>query len=241
MKMCKRVKAFYRKHLKYPNEDNFDPEFQKILQTMYFFGWFQPKPTKTRILYGVCTFFFLILTHFIGVLIEALAVYTENSIRALVNLAILPFNIALVSQVFLFAFNSKKVIIRIRELHLMKDKKWSIEFLKRNCLRIGKLYKVSMIVLISLIYFFGQKLSIYDDLAIGPFYYFVILINILRGYCLTLVIISHDLLTIFCLMRLEENVNLLTYNLRRSLDGKLLQAGKRNIKKCSSHRLKIPG
>jgi hypothetical protein len=226
VRLCTRVNDFYRKHLKCPNEDNFDPEFQQLLQIMYFLGWYQPKPTKKRIVYGICTFFFLILVDFIGVLWNAVAAYSSgNLIIALVNLAIGPFYINLVSQVFLFAFKSKKVISYIQDLHFMHDcdDEESIEVLRKNCSRIGNLYKFSMIVLASLIYFVGLKLSISEELAIGPFYYFFILINFGRVYCLALVIISHDLLPIFCMMRLEENLNLLTNDLRRSMDGKCLQ------------------
>jgi hypothetical protein len=239
MKMCKKVKAFYRKHLKYPNEDNFDPEFQKLLQIMYFLGWFQPKLTKKRILYGVFTFFFLILTHLIGIMWNFVAAYTESSIIVFVNLAIGPFDIILVSQVFLFAFKSKKVIGHIQDLHFMHDcnDKNSTKLL--NFSRIRKVYKFSMIVLASLLSFLGLKLSISDDLAIGPFYYFLMLINILHGYSLSFVIMSHDLLTIFCLMRLEEKLNLITFHLRISLDIEFCQAEVRNIKTCSCHQSRI--
>jgi hypothetical protein len=233
LEMCTRVNDFYRKHLKYPKENNFDPEFQQILQIMYFLGWYQPKSTKWRIVYGLCTFFFLILTHLIGVTWNAVAAYSSgNLIIALVNLAVGPFDIILVFQVFLFAFKSKKLISHIRDLHLMHNGDAKL----LSCSRIGKTYKFSVIVLAS---FFGLKLSISDDEAIGPFYYFLLLINILHGLSLIFVIISHDLLTIFCMMRLEKKLNLLTYDLRRSMDIKFPQAEKRAIKKCFIYQSKI--
>jgi hypothetical protein len=84
-KVLSRAKKFYVDNLKCPNDGKFDPEFKLMLRILYFFGWYQPQPTKWRIAYGVCTFCGVLVTWSLGFMRYALvALQNENLFKGLI-------------------------------------------------------------------------------------------------------------------------------------------------------------
>jgi hypothetical protein len=250
-KLVDKLKCFYRKHLKCPNTERFDTEFHAILQIFYWVGFYQPSPTKSRIGYGVFMFAFLIVLHLMGSLNGATTTWQECNLKqALMNIMAFCFVAPLSTLVLSFATNKTKFVDMIRELNGMHeyDHEESVDILRKNCLKMVKIYKAFAIALctaITVAYFLELKTfrlimpSIYDLLANGIFHEILLSVNLIHAYLLDILLVACDLLPILCYIRAEYNVKFLCHDLRHCTDSGLVRVNQRNIDACAKYHAAI--
>jgi 7tm Odorant receptor len=247
-KLVEKLKCFYQKYLKCPNTHRLDKDFHAILQIFYWFGFYQPSPTKTRTAYGVLMFGFLIMTNLMGALNAALQEDDLN--KALMNVMAFCFASALSTLVLSFMSNKTKFIDMIRELNGMHeyDHEESVDILRKNCLKMFKIHRTFAIAMCSatiVSYFLGLKTfrlimpSIYDSLANGLFYEILLTVNSIHVYLFTLLFVACDLLPILSIVRAEYNVKFLCHDLRHCTDSGLVRVSQRNIDACAKYHAAI--
>jgi 7tm Odorant receptor len=247
-KLIEKLKCFYQKYLKCPNTERLDAEFHAVLQMFYWFGFYQPSPTKTRTAYGVLMFGFLMVTYSVGALNAALQ--EDNLNNALMNVMAFCFASALSTLVLSFMSNKTKFVDMIRELNGMHEyyHEESVDILRKNCLKMVKIYRTFAIAMGSatiVAYFLGLKVfrlfipSIYDLLANGLFYEILLTVNSIHEYLFGLIIGACDLMPILSIVRAEYNVKFLCHDLRHCTDSGLVRVSQRNIDDCAKYHSAI--
>lgn len=253
MEIVKRMKQFYINHIKCPNEDNFDDEFQTVLQIFYIFGFYQPNPSKLRKAYGLFMFFFVLQTHVMGNLKDiyiALGFESNNMNKALICAISLSFATSLKTQIMSFVGNQKEIISTIREFHLMheQDDEDSMKIYRRKSSQLVKFHQIIMgSIEITLFIFklFGFDFFIlvfpamYDELARKCFYNFLLILNMIQFTGILMLYNAGDLLHILCMIRVEANLEFLNKKLRRCTDSKNLQENERSLIACVKHHCRI--
>jgi 7tm Odorant receptor len=250
-KIVEKLKSFYQKYLKCRNEHRLDKDFHALLQILYWFGFYQPSPTKTRIAYGVVMFVFLFMTYVMGALNETATTWQEGNLnQALINVMGFCFAASLATLVLSFVQNQKGFIDMIRELNGMHeyDHEESVDVLRKKNVIMVKIYKTFMIVMASALiglHFIGLKAfrlfmpSIYDLLATGLFYEILLTVNSTHLYVAALVTVACDLLPILCIIRAEYNVKFLCHDLRHCTDSGLIRVSQRNVDACAKYHAAI--
>jgi hypothetical protein len=250
-KIVEKLKRFYQKYLKCPNTERLDADFHALLQIFYWFGFYQPSPTKTRIAYGAFMFGFIFVTILMGALNKAVTLWEEGDLNlALINVMSFCFVGASSTLVLSFVSNQKGFIDMIRELNGMHeyDHEEAVDALRKKNLIMVKIYRTYMIVAGSAVIalrFVGLKAfrlfmpSIYDLLATGIFNEILLTLNATHVYIAVLVIIACDLLPILCIVRAEYNVKFLCHDLRHCTDSGLVRVSQRNIDACAKYHAAI--
>lgn len=239
-----KLDKFFLTYLAYPNKDRFDEEFRDLLQISYFFGFFQPKPSKKRMAYGAFMIVFVFVSSLLGTLRDSfLSLHEQDLGKTLVNVSIAIFTLSYIVQKCKFAFNGQKITSMIGKLSSMHEyhDEDLLQKYRQKCLKILKLYKI--FVLLSLTIPVVSKLfgantfklavpAIYDELANGTLRYILLIVSVIHAYCYAFAVIPCDLLNIFCLIRLEANVEFLSNKLRQCTDSDDLKENERNLIAC---------
>lgn len=221
---------FYSKHLKCPNVRNIDLEFQQILQILYFFGWYQPQPTKLRTAYGVFNLCFIPLSYFLGAFCDAIAAHkAEKVFQTIINLAFV-FNIVpLLVGITVIALNPVNLTELIKSLHQLHefDDNEEMKAFSNKCCKLVKCYKFFLLAAIFLCFIMPSlgfeffvlfSPAIYDRLAVGLFYYPLLVLNSIHLTEIVFALIICDMLPILCIMRIVKNKQLLAYDFLHCTD-----------------------
>lgn len=250
-----KLKGFYLTHIKYPNEDNVDDDFQKILQIFYIFGFYQPKPSKGRSAYGALMFSFIMLSHIFGnfkdIFISLTGVEQERNLnKALICAISLTFAIPLKVQIISFARHPTQVIEMIRNLNFMHSREYedSMNFYRKLCLRLVKFHKYIMasieftlitFKLIGFDFFILAIPALYDELACGSFYNLFLFLNVINFTGILMLYNGCDLLHVLCMIRAEANLDFLGKKLRCCADSKDLRENESNLIECVEYHSMI--
>jgi 7tm Odorant receptor len=250
-KLVEKLNCFYQKYRKCPNTDRLDKDFHAILQIFYWFGFYQPSPTKTRIAYGVLMFGFIFVTYLMGALNDAATTLQDEDLnQALMNVIIFCVIASLTTLVLSFITNKTKFVDMIRELNWMHeyDHEETVDILRKNCLKMVKIYRFFIIIVGSiknLLHLIGLKTfrlfmpSIYDLLENGLFYEILLTVNSIHVYLFALLFVACDLMPILSIIRAEYNVNFLCHDLRHCTDSGLVRVSQRNIDACAKYHAAI--
>lgn len=251
MKIVKALKQFYQLHLEFPNEEKFDGDFQQLLQIFYFFGFYQPTPSKKRVIYGALTFTILVLTTILGPINNAVkAYYVGDMALVLASCLLISYMVSYAIQIALFSFNQKHIIGIIKEFHLMHeaDGEKVIQKLGTKCMVMTKCYNLFLYVagLSYVVFkFFGlnpYKLiipAIYDEVAVGYFYYVLSCVNVAHIVCLMPILTACDLLHIICIVRIEAHLKLLCRKVRCCAEDNDLEKSERELVACMRYHVSI--
>lgn len=258
MKIWKQLKQCYYNFFQCPNEDNFDEDFQKVLQTFYFFGFYRPKNIKERVFYGAFMFTVLLLTCIFGnlnYLVKTFIADEPNTIAFssgfLLVLSLLSYLASFATQIILFACNQDRVIQMINEFHLMHEAsdQGIIDDRKRKCLLMIRLYNLFLVVggttwvVFKVLGLSPYKLlmpAIYDELAVGYFSYGLLLLtNLIHLFCIIQIMVSCDLLHVICIIRAEANLKILCDKLRCCTNDTDLNKNERNLIGCMRYHCAI--
>jgi hypothetical protein len=250
-KVVEKLKSFYQKYLKCPNTEKLDADFHAILQIFYWFGFYQPSPTKTRIAYGVLMFVFILTTYLMGALNEAITAGQEGDLNlALIDVMGFCFVISLATLVLSFVSKRKEFIDMIREFNGMHeyDHEEEVDALRKKNLKIVKIYtafSLSIAPVATIAHLLGLKTfrlvmpSIYDLLATGMFYEILLTVNAINLFLLMLSFVACDLLLILSIIRAESNVKFLCHDLRHCTDSGIVRTSQRNIDACAKYHAAI--
>ena len=228
-----------------PNNEKIDEDFYKILQIFYAFGFYQtPNSSKSRIYYGIISFVGLILTYNLLMTFEAIKSardgnFTNVLIASVLFLLSFPFVVQTVS----FSMNQRKFVDMIKNLQSLHEhgNEETIKNLQKKCLKMLKFYLYYL--LISLFGVLVLKLAgisaftlllpvLYDRLADIFLYPFVLFINFFHCIGNIFVTTICDCFPIFCMKRLEANLNLLNYDLRHCTDSLDQKENEKNLIAC---------
>jgi hypothetical protein len=229
-KVLSRAKKFYVDNLKFLNDGKLDREFKLVLQILYFFGWYQPQPTKLRIVYGVCTFCGVLVTWSLGFTRYTLAVFQDGELfKGLLNMSLTTLSVSVLGKVASVAFNSKNISEYLGELHELHEyyNNGEIQVLSKKCYRVIKvelwffIFATLVVCLQSVIGYELFKLivpAIYDVLATSPLYYVLMVINAVHLGILATVVVVCDLLPNFCIARIVKNQSLVAHEFKHCTD-----------------------
>lgn len=246
-----KFKKFFISHLLCTNENKFDEEFQHLLQIAYLFGFYQPKPSKGRMVYGVFMLFFILVSVVLGSIKDGILSHREGNLgKTVMNVAIAIYSSTFAIQGFKIAFCSSRLTNMVKEFHSMHE--WtdedSLQFYRKRCLWLLKFYSVLTITCMTVLVvakLFGFNTftlfipAIYDSLAVGPFYYFFLCVNFIQGYCFAIAAVSFDLLHIFCVVRAEANLKFLNNSLKSCTDSGNLKRNEKDLIACVKYHWAI--
>jgi hypothetical protein len=250
-KLVNKLKNFYQKYLKCPNEHCLDADFHAILQTFYWFGFYKPSPTKTRIGYGVLMFVFLFVTYLMGAANGAATALHDVKLNlALINVMAFCIVSSVATLVLSLVSSQKRFIDMIRDLNGMHeyDHEEAVDVLRKKNLKMVKIYRTFMIAVVSAatgFHLLGLNLfrlfmpSIYDLLATGALYEILLTVNSIHMYSAILVAVACDLLPILSFIRTKYNVKFLCHDLRHCTDSGLVRDNQRNIDACAKYHAAI--
>jgi hypothetical protein len=247
VKWVQKLKQLYNNNLKCPNRCQFDEEFYKLLQVLYSFGFYQPKPSKTRVVLGIVMFMLMMITYLAGATKDAV---TGNLNQTLINVTYFCFIGAVATQILSFACNQKKFIGMIKELHLLHKRAddESIENLSTKCGLIVQIYEwfVAVLVVAATVLQLGGlgvfrliMPSIYDLFAFGLFYPILLTVNFIHVALLGLIFVVTDLMPVICMLRIEQNLKFLLNDLRTCTNTGLFRSSQREINRCAEYHAEI--
>lgn len=252
VKIVKMLRNFYRAHLRCPNLEQFDEDIYENLQIYYLFGWYQPKPSVGRVIYGVFNFGFILVTIFLGALKNAIEEKSAGNLdKMMFNIVAAVFMVGVMTQVLLVAFNKSKLLKMLKEfkkLHANDDEE-VMKTCRNNNLRLEKFHSRFTIIAASCC--IGLKLiganlfvlvipAIYSELAKGSNYYPLLVFNIIHLFSLTKVLTACDCIYIVCMIRLVKCYNYLCEKLRHCTDSYSFRECQREQNKCIDyHNLMI--
>jgi 7tm Odorant receptor len=257
MKLLEKIKRFYRNYLKCPGTETFDDEFQKVLQIFYAFGWYHPStPSTGRKVYGALTFAGVLLTNFAGALRETIMGFQEGNLnKALMNGMALMHSISIITQILSLIMNKTKALKLMRKLHTLHveeemnfERNEAMIALRRNCLQMIKFYKyvlalsATILIVPSLFGFGFFKLAfpaIYDVFAEGSLRQLLLAVNIFHSYCYAFIIAAVDMYLIFCMMRIETNINFLCNKVGNCTENFSFRANEREANDCVDYHVAI--
>jgi hypothetical protein len=247
------LKTVYEEYLKYPNDEEFDPEFTQLLQILYMFGWYHPeKPSKWRIAYGVFVFVFTLVSSFVGFArYSGSAIYKGDLPKGLFLAAAALSLIAFMMQVVFYAFKSKKLDNHIRKLHLRReyyDDDSNMEGFSQKCSRNVKIYKYfvfSTAIIATIFPLVGFNIfpliypTFYDDLAVGFLYYPLTFTSAIALYVAAATVVACDMIPILCLLRIIKNQQILASQIRHCADSVNKVENEETIKIFNRYYMKI--
>jgi hypothetical protein len=249
--IVEKVKKFYGKYLKYENRLRFDPEFKLMMEILYCFGWYHPKPTKHRKAYGVFMFCFVLLSYFLGCISYTISGFKNDDLNTgFLSLCTSFITLAMMVLVATLALNPTQLTDHLEELKMQHEfyNDDKIKGLSQKCCRLAKGY-ACLIMIFALVVcvvkasgFNMFKLiipAIYDHLAIGFFYYPVMLINQVHSVLLGAVVVLCDILPIFCIARIEKNMQFLANEIRNSTNSDRLEENEYELKACKRYHQEI--
>lgn len=89
-------------------DDDFDKDFGKIVQSFFAFGFYQPKPSKSRAALGILTFITIIFSNVLAHIREAiLSINEKNLSKTLFCAMLFVFNLPLLVQTVCFSLNQE--------------------------------------------------------------------------------------------------------------------------------------
>jgi hypothetical protein len=249
--VVEKVRKFYEKCLKYENRLRIDPEFKLIMQFLYFFGWYHPKPTKHRKAYGVFMFCFVLLSYFLGSISYTISGFTNDDLtKGLLNLCGLFMSVPLMILIGKLALNPTQLTDHLEELKMQHEyyNDDKIKELSQKCFKVAKgfacliMISVLVVCVVEVLGFNIYKLiipAIYDHLAIRVLYYPMMLINQVHLVLLGAVIVLCDMLPIFCIARIEKNMRFLANEIRNSTNSDRLEENLYELKACKRYHQEI--
>lgn len=222
----------------------FDEDLHAILQFYYCLGFYQPAPTKKRIVFGILMFIFGPLSYTLGAVKDAWIAYHEEDVTKIVlNVFCMGFGITMITQIVTFVCKRKRIIDmmgQLQSLHEHEDDE-AMEVYRRKCKFSVKFYLFYVnfcIVILIVLYCFGYnqyKLispAVYDVWANGYATYFLLFINTISSVVLTFVFTAGELIHLLCMVRVDANLKFLSEKLRRCADGENLLQNEKDLIAC---------
>jgi 7tm Odorant receptor len=243
--------------LKCPGTETFDEDIRKVLQIFYAFGWYHPStPSKGRKVYGALTFVGVLLTNFAGALREMIIGFQEGNLnKALMNGMVLMHAISIITQILSLIMNKTKALKLMRKLNTLHveeemnfERNEAMIALRRNCLRMMKIYGCALALagtITSGLSFFGFsffKLAfpvIYDVFAEGSLRHILHAVNIAHMYSYLFIFTAVDMYHIFCMMRIETNINFLCNKVGNCTENFSFRANEREENDCVDYHVAI--
>lgn len=251
MVLFQRLLKFYKENLKYPNTENFDEEFQELLQIFFFFGYYQPKHTKKRIIYGVTTFIVIVMTFVVGCFKDATIRLREHHMSTAMMATVLGFfALSLPIQILSVALNHENIMKMIKGFHTMHEfgEEEQMKEFKQRCRKILRFYRGLTSfdsISLSILSFFKFGIVIlampvaYDVLVTERLFYIFVLVSSVHLYLLSFIFVASDLLHIFCMVRAQANMSILSRKLRNCADSNDSYENETNLIACIKHHIAI--
>lgn len=236
----------------FPSENYlFDEDFRELLEIYYFLGFYRPKRSISRDIYGIISFLLVVLSFLLGMIKEALeSIYQGHLQRSLFCVASMCLNISIPTQIITFVVNEFAIIEMIKaiqSIHDEQDEK-ALEYYRKKCRQLVKFYKVycniALVFLVSL-YLCGYKIfmfllpAIYDNFAEGWLFYPLLITNILQIYFIALCLLVSDLIHILCMIRTGAYFGILSERLRRCTDSDELSENEKKLNACVKYHQRI--
>lgn len=249
-KFVEKCRKISKNFFQCPN-NKFDEEFKQIFQYFYFFGFYQPTPSRSRILLGIFSLSFVLLSYILAVLENGIASWKEGNINKIsVFFSIIVINVPFLTQLIFFAWNQNKFIVMVKTLQSLHEyrNKDTVQNLSKKLLKMMKFYLyglflVLMVLLVSKLAGYGTfKLLLpvlYDRFADGLGFFFLLPLNIFHYICAAYLLAICDLFSIFCMMRLEANLKFLSYDLRHCTDSLDQKENEKNLTACVKYHQAI--
>lgn len=198
-------------------------------------------------------FIMLVSSIYLGIFKNICFAYRDNDISGIVfNVLPIVFMTFTQTQILTVMCNQSALTELIKSFHIMqKDnddglnhKRW------RKFVKIAKYYEyfLNFILIISLPLkmagFDSFKLycpALYDEMAVGHFYYPLLVLNFFHTYWLEAVMSACDMLPILLLARVDVNLRFLCDRLRHCTDNIDLQVNEQELIKCIKYHSVIIG
>lgn len=256
MKFVEVFKRFYRLHLKLRNgryNDKFEDDFYAVLELLYWCGFYQPNPTKKRIVYGIFMFICLPLSYTLGGIKDAYKSYkTGRFLKLMLNVYSTSVGLSILTQFINLTFKRSRVVEMIKKLQSMhsSDNEEAMDVLRKKYLFFLKLYRSYLHFVLAafmlakvfgLNYFILIFPSFYDIWASGNLYYILLIFNSVCAQFFLFSFLACDLMQILCMVRVDANLKFLGDKLRRCTDGENLQENERKLIACVKYHSIIIG
>lgn len=248
MKIVKKLKAFYEAYLECPNDMRFDTEIHLILKYLHYFGFYIPKPTVKRKIYGVVMFILSIVTVLLGCGKELWkGIHEKDMAKSLIYVMQGFIVSSMMIQILSLMKNREELESLIESLHTKSANLDEIDFdkidamrtLRKNCLRIVKGYTYLLIIYIPvqmMMRILSMKLiklimvAVYDELANGFLFFIFLAINFVHTVCFILTLVACDLLHILLMIRIEAKIKFLCHDLRQCTDNESIRDNAEELK-----------
>lgn len=246
-----KVLKFFSAVFVYPNEENFDEDFQQILRLFYFFGWFRPIPSSTRKIIGYLVIVFVYLTFLLGAFRDVVAAFYQGKMQqSLISIAASGILITLTTQTFIFAKNQTFIMSLIKTFHTIHkgEDETPLEAYRKTCSKVARTYRTYLQVLwivVMVLYFFGFKCfklslpCVYDVYAEEKLFTPLLWMSFLQGFIVYTAISGSDTFHVLCMVRIGANFEMLGNKLQHCTDSKDVEENERNLIACIKYHRQI--
>lgn len=250
MKIIKKCKKLFAEYFECPNRQLLDFEFHQILQRFYWFGLYQPTPSRQRAGFGVFMSVF-ISTCCLGALKSFLTSFGDG-LGPSVLFNALTFSNTLCTQVkiMLFLLNQKEIVQLFGDFQSMheRDNDEILSIYRLMYFRLVKCYKnliaalivyMIMLKIIGVHYFVLFIPVLYDVLATRFAYAIFFMISIAHSCSLSMIHLNCDCLHVICMLRVEAHLKVLCKMLSSCTEDEDPRKNEKSLRACVKYHCRI--
>lgn len=242
MKFAQSFKTVCSSYISSLDQQKFDKDFHTIMKFFFFFGFY--RPIRLNKLFASCAFIIMIVTYTLGSLKDVVKLSQIKDLpKTIISIFTFVFGLSLTVLNLTVMAKHGKITRMIKALQMLheKDDESFIDNCRRNCFLMLRIYKACLTVTVcfAVLFKFAGYHSyflvipvLYDEFAHGDLYYFLLIVSFLQTVGLLFLFVSSDLIHVFCMLRLEANLKLLNWKLRRCTDSDDLRENEESLVAC---------
>lgn len=250
-KALKKIREFVSSNLIFSNDEEFDEDFYRLFQISYFLGFYHPKRSIKRIIYGYFVLTIGMTSVVSGLVKDTIESSRESDVhRFVTSISYVAMLTSFMGMTITFINKSSDIFNLTKAFHSMhkgEDEKPLIVY-RKKCKQIVRFYLSYLIVAITTImvaFLFGFKFfklaapTIIDIYANGFLHEPLVVLSMLQAYIIGLHCVVSDLLHILFMVRAGANFEMLSIKLRNCTTNKDPNLNEKELIACVKYHQRI--